>query len=452
MDSPALARPLSLARGDAALSRRALLGRAALGAAAAAGLGPRGAGAAQATPAADVPNLVAGNTAFALKLYAALRRPAAENLLFSPYSVSQALAMAYAGAGGQTATQMAEALAFDLDQQALHEAFSALTADLVARGNAEADSDFVETAGGKRIKQAARGLRIANALWGERTYPFSEAYDALIERYYGAGLHEADFVGAPEDARGQINGWVAEQTEDRIEDIVPAGAITPDTRLVLANAIWFSGDWESTFWPDATEDGDFFLLDGTSVTVPFMFQHEDLDYARGDGLQAIEFPYAGSGFAFTVLLPDEGRFEAVEAGLDANALNAAIEQLDSTEVLVHLPKFAFDYDAGLVRPLQALGMVDAFDPERADFTGMVEGTPPEPPLVIDGVLHKAYIGVDELGTEAAAATVVEAVPGAAPMEPTEPPEVRIDRPFLFAIRDARTGTLLFLGRVMDPAA
>jgi serpin B len=222
-------------------------------------------------------------------------------------------------------------------------------------------------------------------------------------------------------------------------------------RLLLANAIWFSGGWYNPFDPGATEDGDFFLLDGTTVTVPFMFQHDHLNYARGGGFQAVEFGYTGSDFAFTVILPDEGRFAAVEAGLDANALDAAIEHLEYTEVLVHLPKFAFDYDADLVRPLQAMGMVDAFDPQRADFTGMVEGTPAEPPLVIDGALHKVFISVDEEGTEAAAATAVGMEPGAAPPEP-EPPEVRVDRPFLFAIRDTQTGTLLFLGRVMDPGA
>jgi serpin B len=178
-----------------------------------------------------------------------------------------------------------------------------------------------------------------------------------------------------------------------------------------------------------------------------MFQREYLPYARGDGFQAIEFPYAGSGLSFTVILPDEGQFEAFEEGLDPDALNAAIDQMDSTEVLVYLPKFEFDYDTSLAETLRSMGMEDAFDPARADFSGMVEGTPPEA-LFIGDVLHKAFISVDENGTEAAAATVVGMVGAAAPTE--EPPEVRIDRPFIFAIRDTETGTVLFMGRVMNP--
>jgi serpin B len=389
----------------------------------------------------DASELVAGNTAFALDIYAAVRQDADGNLIFSPYSVSQALAMTYAGAGGETAAQMAETLSFRLQQPALHEAFGALNADLVARGTAEDDPEN---------EQTARALHIANALWGEQTYPFSESYNAQIEQYYGAELHQSDFINAPEETREEINDWVAEQTEDRIQNIVPEDAITPDTRLALANAIYFYGGWESTFEPDNTEDGEFFLLDGTTATVPFMFQREYLRYAQGDGFQVIEFPYAGSGFAFTVILPDEGQFAAVEEGLDAETLDAAIGQLTFTEVRVYLPKFEFEFDASLAQTLQSMGMPDAFDPTRADFTGMVDGTPPEP-LFIGDVLHKAFISVDENGTEAAAATIVLGEAGSA-QEETEPLEVRIDRPFIFAIRDTQTGTVLFLGRVMDPSA
>jgi serine protease inhibitor len=384
--------------------------------------------------------MVSGNSAFALDLYAELRN-ADGNFLFSPYSVSQALAMTYAGAGGETDTQMAEKLSFTVEQPALHEAFAALNADLVARGTAGADPEH---------GQVARALHIANALWGEQTYPFSEAYNAQLEQSYGTGLHQSDFINAPEETREEINAWVAEQTEDRIQDIVPEGNITPDTRLVLANAIYFYGGWEDTFEPEATEDGDFFLLDGSTVTVPFMFQREHLSYAQGNGFQVIEFPYAESDFAFTVILPEDGDFATVEDGLDSDTLNAALAELASTELLVYLPRFEFEYSASLAPSLQSLGMADAFDPASADFSGMVEGTPPEP-LYIGDVLHKAFISVDENGTEAAAATVVIGVAGAAPPE-TEPIEVRIDRPFIFAIRDTQTGTLLFIGRVMNPDA
>jgi serpin B len=394
--------------------------------------------------AAPVAELVAGNTAFALDLYAELRQVADGNLLFSPFSVSQALAMTSAGAAGETAAQMKKVLAFSLEPPALHEAFGALNTDLVARGTGEA----VPSAG-----QVARALRVANALWGEQTYPFSETFSAELERFYGAGLQQTDFLNAPEDARVEINTWVEEQTEDRIQDIVPERAITSMTRLVLANAIYFYGAWLTPFSPDSTSDEPFYLLDGTSVTAPFMFLHHHFEYTRGNGYQAIELPYAGdgsdaSGFAFMVILPDEGQFEAFETGLDAVSLDATIGTLEYTEVRVWLPRFEFEFGSSLAQTLQSMGMTDAFDARRADFSGMVEGTPPEP-LFIGDVLHKAFIGVDENGTEAAAATVVMIGAGAAPPQ-QEPPKVRIDRPFLFAIRDSETGTLLFLGRVMDP--
>lgn len=344
----------------------------------------------------DATTLVAGNTAFALDLYAAVRQSAGGNLLFSPYSVSQALAMTYAGAGGTTATQLARTLSFTLPQPALHAAFRALDAGLIARGNANADP---------ANNQTARGLRIADAVWGEQTYPFSPSYSTTIEQNYGAGLQKTDFVNPPEQARGQINAWVAKQTDDRIQNIVPPGAITPATRLVLANAIWFSGAWQSPFLPSATQDGPFSLRDGTTATVPFMFQRVNLPYARGDGFQAIECPFAGSNFALTVILPDRGRFDAVEQALDAGKFNAALGQLSSTELRVYLPKFKFEFGASLKETLQAMGLTDAFDPTRADFTGIVQGTPPQP-LYIGDALHKAFISVDENGAEAAAATVV----------------------------------------------
>ncbi|MEA2593862.1 MAG: serpin [Thermomicrobiales bacterium] len=385
--------------------------------------------------------LVAGNTASALDLYTEVRQTADGNVLFSPYSIAQALAMTYAGAGGETAAQMAQALSFRLPPPALHEAFRKLNADLVARGNAKSDPEKGET---------ARGLRIANALWSEQTYPVSSSYSAQVEQYYGARLQKSDFVNAPEEARGQINDWVARQTEDRIQNIVPERAITRDTRLVLANAIWFSSEWQSRFDPSATEDGAFFLPDGTTATVPFMFQRTYLPYARGDGFQAIDFPFAGSEFSFTVILPDEGQLDAFEQGLDTDTLNAALGPLTSTDVRVYLPKFKFEFGASLEQTLQALGMTDAFDLSRADFTGMVDETPPKP-LFISDALHKAFISVDENGAEAAAATVTLPVTGGSSNE-TGPRDVRIDRPFVFAIRDTQTGTILFLGRVMNPSA
>jgi serpin B len=347
--------------------------------------------------------------------------------------------MTYAGARGETAEQIAKTLSFTLPSPALNDAFHTLNADLIARGDDE---------GNAAQGEPARGLRIANALWGEQTYPFSQSYRAQIEQSYGAGLRQSDFVHAPEDARQQINAWVADQTKDHIQNIVPEGGITPQTRLVLANAIYFYGSWVNQFSSNDTSDGTFFLRDGTTVTVPFMYQEVHLNYARGDGFQVIEFPYAGSDLSFTVILPDEGRFNTFEEKFDPDVLNAAIRQLTSTEVRVYLPKFKFEYGTDLAAALQSMGMTDAFDPGHADFTAMLDGAAPEP-LFINAVLHQATISVDENGTEATAATVIGMAGAAAPSQ-TEPPEVRIDRPFMFAIRDTETGTVLFLGRVMNP--
>ncbi|HYI25953.1 MAG TPA: serpin family protein [Thermomicrobiales bacterium] len=385
-------------------------------------------------------DLVAGNTDFALDLYAELRQATDGNLLVSPYSVSLALAMVYLGAAGDTASQMADTLGFELDPDELASAFGELSADLEERGTAEEDEDE---------GVAARGLTIANSLWGEETFPFSDTYMEDLDESFGAELNLVDFAEAPDEARDEINDWVAENTNERIEDIVPEGAITADTRLVLANAIWFAGAWRSTFEPDNTEDGDFTLLDGSTVEAPFMRQTEGYLYAEGDGFQVIELPYEGSGFAFTILLPDDGEFEAFEESLDREALDEIMGDLEETQVRLRMPRFTFDYDANLADTLQALGMTDAFDGNEADFSGMVEDDAPSP-LVIGGVLHKAFIDLNEHGTEAAAATVV--IMEATSAQEDEPIELAIDRPFVFAIRDTESGSLLFVGRVLDPSS
>ncbi len=379
-------------------------------------------------------DLVSGNTRFALDLYDNLRQSAEGNLFISPLSISLALAMTYTGASGDTADQMADCLGFDLAPDAIGPAFRDLVDDLITRGSAEDDPSGEVT---------ARALNIANALWGEQTYPFSDDFMDNLEDDFGAGLQLVDFKNEPDAARNDINEWVEENTEDRIQDIVPEGALNADTRLVLANAIWFYGAWANPFEPDDTEDGDFTLLDGDTVSIPFMRQTKFMSYAEGDGFQAVELPYAGSGFSFTVILPDAGEFDTVEESLDTSFL----DDLVSTDVRLELPKFSFEFDAALADPLKALGMTDAFNGNLADFFGMI-GDPEADPLFISEVLHKAFIAVDEEGTEAAAATIV--MMEGATAAPSEPVEIRVDRPFIFAIRDTETGTLLFLGRVLDP--
>lgn len=388
----------------------------------------------------STPELVDGNTAFALDLYAVLSQGADGNLFVSPYSISQALAMTYAGAEGDTATQMADVLHFTLGQDGLPVAFQTLNGDLVTRGTAGADPDR---------GYPPRSLQIANGLWGEQTFPFSATFSDELAEYYGAGLQPADFQNNPEGVRDEINGWVEQHTEDKIQDIVPEGAITSDSRLVLANAIYFYGGWLDTFDADNTADADFNLLDGTTVSVPFMNQQEFFGYGAGDGYQLIELPYAGSGFAFSVILPDEGKFGEVEENLNSGSLATAMAELGSRELILAMPKFEFEFSASLADALQALGMTDAFDANLADFSGMLDATAPAS-LSIGDVLHKAFIAVDEQGTEAAAATTVLMAGSAAPED--EPLEVTIDRPFIFLIRDAQTGAILFMGRVMDPSA
>lgn len=377
--------------------------------------------------------LVNGNTAFAFDLY---RQLAGEegSLFFSPYSISQALAMTYAGARGETAKQMAAALHFDLEAAALHPAFGGLAQSLTGRPPLAGFED-----------QPFR-LNVANSLWGDQQTTFLPEFLALLQSDYGAGLQAVDFRGKPEAARQQINDWIAQQTEDKIRDLVPEGAINPATRLVLANAIYFNANWLRPFYEGATADAPFTLLDGTVVNVPMMNQQERFPYGRGENYQAITLAYVGQGMEMVLILPDEGAFEAVEQGLTAEWFNGVLAGLNSQEVLLAMPKFRFEYTLELSEALMALGMPDAFS-DRADFSGMTV----EEALFISKVLHKAFIDLDEAGTEAAAATAVIMEAMAAPL-PQEPVELRLDRPFLFAIRDSVTGSLLFVGRVLDPSS
>jgi serpin B len=379
---------------------------------------------------AQVPQLVEGNTEFALDLYGLLF-DARQNLFYSPYSISLALAMTYAGAKGDTEQQMAQALHFTLAQERLHAAFNALDQALASRGQ-EVEED-------QRFR-----LNVANALWGQQDYAFLAAFLDTLAQNYGAGMRLVDFQGAPEAARQTINEWVEQQTEDRIKDLLPAGSITPLTRLVLSNAIYFNAAWMHPFNEKATEDGDFHLLDGKTVTVPMMRQSERFGYYAGDGYQAVELPYVGGEMSMVILLPDAGTFDDFAKGLDAPQLAGIMEQLRSQQVLLTMPKFEYESGFELKKALTSLGMVQPFSME-ADFSGMTG----RPELFIDDVYHKAFVAVDEEGTEAAAATAVVMQLTAAPAMPVE---VTVDRPFVFLIRDIDTGAVLFLGHVVNPAA
>ena len=385
----------------------------------------------------DLRDLVAGNSAFAFDLYQALSAEDG-NLFYSPYSISLALAMTYAGAWGETEQQMANTLNFILSQDRLHSAFNGLDLELASRGEGAEGTDE----GGFR-------LNVVSALWGQEDFEFLSEFLDLVAGNYGAGLRLLDFINAPEDSRIAINDWVSEQTEGKIEDLIPPDVIDELTRLVLTNAIFFNAAWLNPFEESQTKDGAFHLLDGGEVTVQMMRRTASFGLAKGDGYQAVELPYDGSELSMVILLPDAGQFEGFEGSLDADLVRTITEGLVPTRLALTMPKFEFESDFGLKDTLGAMGMpvafISSFGPctsEMADFSGMT-GTCN---LSIKEIVHKAFVSVDEAGTEAAAATAV--VMGIESL----PPSVTIDRPFVFLIRDIETGAILFVGRVADPSA
>ena len=385
---------------------------------------------------ADMNDLVAGNSAFAFDLYQALREED-DNLFYSPYSISLALAMTYAGARGETEQQMANTLHFILSQDRLHSAFNGLDLELAGRGE-----------GAKGTDEEGFRLNIVNALWGQEDFEFLSEFLDLVAENYGAGLNLLDFVNAAEDSRIIINDWVSEQTEGKIEDLIQPGVIDRLTRLVLTNAIFFNAAWLNPFRESQTKDGPFHLLDGGEATVSMMRRTARFGLAKGDGYQAVELPYDGSELSMVILLPDTGRFEEFEGSLDANLVRTITGGVVPTRVALTMPKFEFDSDFSLRDTLGAMGMPVAFisslgpcTSKRADFSGMTGICD----LFIKDVVHKAFVSVDEAGTEAAAATAVV-------MEAESlPPSLTIDRPFVFLIRDIETGAILFVGRVVNPS-
>ena len=382
-------------------------------------------------PAGDLQQLVADNNAFALDLYRTVAS-SGQNFFHSPYSISLALAMTYGGAGGQTETQMASTLQFSLPQARLHPAFNALDLDLASRGADAAGQDGGEFR-----------LNIVNAIWGQKGYPFLDSYLDLLAVNYGAGLNVLDFTAEPEPSRLTINDWVSRQTEQRIQDLLSPGSITSGTRLVLTNAIYFNAAWDSPFEESDTRDADFLLIDGGTVSVPMMRQEAYYRYADVTGVKVVELPYDGREVAMVVLLPELGQFDAFRAGLNATTLSSYLAALQYTNLRLGVPRFTVQTDLPLSEALAGMGMTDAFLPSLADFSGM-DGTRN---LSIMRVVHKAFVTVNEAGTEAAAAT--GAVVGATSVPPPPVP-VDLDRPFVFLILDIPTGAILFLGDVVNP--
>ncbi len=363
-----------------------------------------------------------GNEAFTFDFYAQIKAEEG-NLFFSPHSILSAFWLAYLGADGDTATQMAEALHLPVDRE---------TAALPDIGASESE-DFV--------------LRSANALWAQEGYPWRPDYLAQLEAL-GSPIRLVDYLANPEGVRQQINQWVEDETEDKIQDLIPQGAIDELTRLTIANAVYFKATWLTQFVKELTQDAPFNLLDGSTVTVPMMSMSEgvSLKVFQGDGFVAVALPYVGSA-EMLILLPDAGQFENFEAALTVQQYRDILAAMQPTMAQVSMPSFTFETFISLGAPLEALGMSDAFDPEQADFGRMYDRSSAAENLYITAALHKAFVDVNEQGTEAAAATGV--IFGTLSM-PAPALMIRVDRPFLFAIRETQTDTILFMGRVVSP--
>ncbi len=375
----------------------------------------------------QVEAVVKGNNAFALDLYRQLRNQEG-NLFFSPYSTSTALAMTYAGAKGQTATEMSKVLHFTLEQDSLHPAFASLMGMLNTKD-----------------KQGFQ-LSIANRLWGQQGYDFLKRFKQLTQDNYGAALEEVDFINATEKTRRTINKWVEQQTQDKIQNLIAPDILNSLTRIVLTNAIYFKATWVNQFDPAKTKNQPFTIAPGQQVDVPMMSQEASVGYTEFDNLQVLELPYVGEDTytSMVILLPKnvDGLAE-LEQQLTPENLRTWLSSIrdDNCPEMIQLPKFRLNSAFEFKQVLSKMGMASAFD-DAADFSGM-NG---RKDLFLANVIHKTFVDVNELGTEAAASTAVRG-------------ELRCggerfsaDRPFIFLIRHIQSGSILFMGRVVNPAS
>ncbi|MGE3805548.1 MAG: serpin family protein [Gemmataceae bacterium] len=377
-------------------------------------------------PLEDVKSTVTGDNRFAFELYGKIRDQEG-NLFLSPYSISTALAMTSAGARGTTDAEMVKTMHLIPEQAKRHAAFG----ELIRLTRRDGKTKGVQ-------------LSVANALWGQKGYPFEQAFLTTTDKNYGAGLREVDFVQT-ETARQAINKWVEENTNDKIKDLIAKGVLQSDTRLVLTNAIYFKGDWATQFKKDATREAPFFLSADKQVKAPLMNQTGHFKLYQDADVQMLELPYEGKSLSMLVVLPrkKDGLAE-VEKGLTADKLDTWLGKMGRPEVVVSLPKFKTTAKFELAPVLSKMGMPSPFS-DRADFSGMNGG---KESLFISNVIHQGFVDVNEEGTEAAAATAVVIRPTSAAID--RPVVFRADHPFLFLIRDHTTGSILFLGRLSDP--
>jgi serpin B len=381
---------------------------------------------------ADDPEAVVGaNNQFTVDLYKRLSARSG-NLFLSPYSISTALAMTYGGAEGKTAEEMASVLRFPFGRERLHPAFAAVIKEV------------------KGARSQDCQLNVANGLWAQRDYRFREKFKRIVKADYDAESRELDFTKASEEARQLINDWVKKQTEGKIEDLIAPGGITAQTRLVLANAIYFRGRWADAFEKQATKDTRFWVTPKQAIDVPMMFQEGEFQYLETATFQALCLNYGRSDLSMVVFLPRkvDGLLE-FEKSLTLERLGDWLTRLQGgQQAKVFLPRFRVTATFTLNQVLSAMGMRQAFDPVAADFSGMTGGKG----LFISLIVHKAFVDVDEKGTEAAAATAVVGPLAAAPSRPRRPVVFRADHPFLFLIHDWHSGSFLFIGRVTNPKA
>ncbi len=382
--------------------------------------------------------VVKGNNEFAFDLYAKLRGTEG-NLFFSPYSISTALVLAYCGARGQTEAEMATvlhlptapgktaALKDTIEQIRFHSAFGKIIKDLNSRG-----------------EKGGYELSIANALWGQKKYGFLKDYLELIETNYGGKLNQVDFIRTAESTRKTINRWVEKKTNNKIKNLIQKGVLNSMTRLVLTNAVYFKGNWARQFKKDNTKDAPFTLVDGKKVDAAMMNQKAEFGYMETGNFQGLELPYVDDELSMIIMLPKEyNGLDELEKTLTVENLTKWLSTLYKREVVVSVPKFKMTSQFGLASVLKSMGMTDAFS-SNANFSG-ING---KRDLFISAVIHKAYVDVNEEGTEAAAATAVTI--RAVSIGPSRIPVFRADHPFMFLIRDNHSGSILFIGRVMNP--
>lgn len=380
-------------------------------------------------PSATEVEAVKGSNAFAVDLYSQLRSQPG-NLFFSPESISTAFAMAYAGARGQTAAEMQHVLHFTLPPAQLHPAMGTLLSSMNAQHN-------------------GYQLRVADALWAQQDASFLPGFLKLVQTDYAAGFHRVNFKASPDVVSNTINHWVEQQTNNKIQNLIGHGVLTPATRLVLTNAIYFKGDWLNPFEKASTQNEEFHTSASQFVMASLMHRTGSYRYYDGGTFQALELPYSGDELSMDVLLPKANNgLPALEQSFTASAAGDWLQKLEPMDkVILTFPRFTMTQQFELSSALSAMGMPQAFG-GAANFSGMTG----KPDFTISAAIHKAFIDVNEQGTEAAAATSIIMRATAARVPFPEPPPIvfRADHPFLFLIRDAKSGAILFLGRVTDP--